>query len=102
MARVTWTDEGKRDFRELIEWIGRDSVASAEKWASKIRAAPDVLEQFPQIGSPVEEFDVPGLREILVGSFRIVYLYRDDECRILTVIRAARDLRRVLDPESLP
>jgi plasmid stabilization system protein ParE len=102
MARVTWADAAKHDFHELVEWIARDSLTAAEKWAIKIRTAPDVLERFPEIGSPVEEFDLPGLRELLVGSFRIVYLFHDDECRILTVARAERDLRRVLDPENLP
>jgi plasmid stabilization system protein ParE len=77
-------------------------LITAEELAVKLYTAPDALERFPEIGSPVSEFVVPGLRELLVGPFRIIYRYHDEICRILCVARASRDLRRLLDPENLP
>ena len=101
MARVTWTEIAKQDHRAVVEWIAGDSVAIAALWAEKIRAAPDVLERFPMIGAPVEEFDIPGLRELLVGPYRILYHHENDVCRILHVIHGSRDLRGILDPKNL-
>lgn len=102
MARVVWSDQAKGNLRELVGWIAGRSVRDSEIWAERLLVAPDILEQFPEIGSPVEEFPETGLRELIIGSFRIVYSYRDDECLILAAVRAARDLRRVLDPDTLP
>ena len=58
------------------------------------------LEAFPQSGSVVEEFDEPRLRERIVDHYRILYSFDGDECRIVRVIRADRDLHRVLSPED--
>jgi plasmid stabilization system protein ParE len=77
-------------------------LSAAEKWESKLLRAPDVLERFPEIGAIVEDGNFPGLREILVRPYRIIYRIDDDVCHILHVVHGSRDLRRILDPENLP
>ena len=74
----------------------------AEIWYEKILVAPAILKRFPEIGAPVEEFQLDGLRELLVGDYRIIYRYLDGVCRILLIAHGARDLRRLIDPNNLP
>ena len=102
MVRVVWTDSARADVRGIYDWISRDSVIRAERWANRLLDAPNRLELIPESGSPVEEFPSSGLRELFVGDYRIVYLYRNDECRIVRVLHGSRDLKRMLDPENLP
>lgn len=102
MGRVVWSDTSRSDVRSIFQWIARDSVINADRLVHRLLDAPNRLELFPGSGAPVEEFPTSGLRELFIGDYRIVYLYRNDECRIIRVIHGSRDLRRALDPESLP
>jgi len=76
----------KRDYREAIEWIARDSLTVAAKWEAKILAAPEVLKRFPELGAIVEDGNCPGLRELLIRPYRITLhiqrrCLRDPACR---------------------
>lgn len=77
------------------------SPRTAAAWAARIRDAVAALKDFPEIGAPVEDAPFPGLREQLVGPYRIIYRFDGTDCWIVTVIRAEQDLRGVLDPENL-
>jgi toxin ParE1/3/4 len=100
MARVNWTDTALEHVRQLIGKIRREDPPTAEKWATKLLDAPDVLVNHPHIGAVVEEFELDHVRELIVGTFRVVYTVRGDECTVVAVIRGQRDIRRVLDPET--
>lgn len=60
----------------------------------------DILEQFPEIGTPVEDLDRLGLRERLVGPYRVIYRFTGTECRIGAVVRVERDLSRAITPDD--
>ncbi|MDB5311483.1 MAG: plasmid stabilization system protein [Gemmataceae bacterium] len=102
MARITWTTTARLDLRRIIEAIGRESsIRIAEKWAVKLYTAVKTLETLPEIGSPVEDLPFAGLREHIVGPYRVIYRYDGVGCLILTIPRAEQDLRRVITPEDL-
>ena len=101
MARVTWSKAAKRDHQDIVEWIARDSLTHAEIWSAKLHDAPNVLERFPEIGAIVEDGDRPGLRELLVRPYRIIYQFEDGVCEILRLVHSSRNLRVILDPENL-
>lgn len=98
MARIVWSERARTDFRRVIDYIARDSKRSAVRWARKIAAAVNQLKDFPEIGSPVEDFDESGLREQIVGQFRVVYHSDRLNCLIVAFLRAEQDLRHALDP----
>jgi plasmid stabilization system protein ParE len=76
-----------------VRRIAREvSVRVAEEWATSIREAIALLETLPEIGSPVEDIPFPGLRERIIGPYRVIYRYDGEECLILTIPRAERDL----------
>ena len=101
MARVSWSDTAVGHLRQLVGKIRREDPRTAEKWAAKLLDAPDILADHPRIGPVVEEFELDHLRELVVGSFRVVYTVRGDECLVVAVLRGERDIRRALDPETL-
>lgn len=100
MAEVSWSDDAKSDLRSYYLRIARDSVTAAEKWRVGILHAVAALEAFPEIGPAVEEVAMAGLRELIVGPYRVLYRFDGARCRIGLVIRAERDLRRAFRPES--
>lgn len=102
MARVAWADSALDHVRLILDKIRREDPPTAAKWVEKIMSAPDVLADHPRFGPVVEEFALDHLRELLVGSFRVIYTLRGEDCVVVAVVRAQRDLRRVIDPENLP
>ena len=60
-------------------------------------AAVERLADFPNSGRIVPELKDPAIREILFGSYRIVYRVKGDVVEVLTVYHGAR----LLDPSRL-
>ena len=55
--------------------------------------AVERLENFPLSGRIVPEFGQEYIREIIFGSYRIVYLVGEEEVSILTVFHSSRLLK---------
>ena len=99
MANITWTARAEFDLEYHARRIARDSVAHAIKWMAKIRAKVAMLESLPEIGSPVEDLQFPGFRELIVRNFRIVYRVRNGDCEIIAILRAEQDINRAFGSE---
>lgn len=92
MTPIQWTETARADLRALHAYIARDSQHYAGRTVERIRRAANRLRRFPGSGTKVLEWDRDDLREVLVGSYRIIYQWDDRRVRILTVIHAARQL----------
>jgi len=57
-----------------------------------IFSAVDYLEQFPRSGRAVPEMSDTNLRELIIGSYRIIYDFNQSTVRVLTVIHSAQEL----------
>ena len=62
-------------------------------FAERVFAAVKRLEAFPRSGRVVPEIGQEDIREIIFGSYRIVYVVSEGEVNMLTVFHAARLLR---------
>ena len=99
MASIRWTVGAKGDLREIVEYIGQDSPTYAAAMAGRILAAVQRLRQYPNLGRVVPEYDDETIREVIVGSYRIVYRLRRQRIGIIAVIHGSRDLLRRLTDE---
>jgi addiction module RelE/StbE family toxin len=87
------------DLAEVVEYIARDNPAAAVRFGHQLLAHTRKLKDFPEIGRVVPEFQVATLRELIHGSYRIVYEV-DDVKKIIAVARfwhAARGTPQVQD-----
>ena len=71
--KIVWTLRARDDLRNIATYISRDNPAAALKLGETIFDRVDVLEKFPELGRVVPEWGRPDVREIIVGSYRIVY-----------------------------
>lgn len=92
MAQVRWTVGTRDDLRELVEFIGRDSLAYAEATANRIVGAVERLRRHPRLGRVVPEYRDTHLRELIVGSYRVVYRLSGQRLGIIAVVHGSRDL----------
>jgi addiction module RelE/StbE family toxin len=90
MVRVSWTPQAADDLEAICLFIARDTPQIAATFADRVVTATDRLECHPRMGRVVPELGLEDLREILVGSYRVIYRVRDDEVHLLTVHHGAR------------
>lgn len=90
MSRIVWTDPAVSDLNSIREYISRDSEVYADSVLSEIFDAVDRLIDYSQAGRIVPELDEQRTREIIIGSYRVMYDIQDDTTRILTVLHGTR------------
>jgi toxin ParE1/3/4 len=94
MNRVQWTAPAVSDLESIRKYIARDSEVYADSVLSEIFDAVDQLEDHSQSGRIVPELNEPQTREIIVGSYRVMYEIQGDTIHILTVLHGARQFPR--------
>lgn len=75
-----------------MEFIKKDSPASARRFLQRVFEATRGLEQFPGIGHAVSDLDDPSIRQILVGRYRVLYEAQGDAVWIIRIVHGSGDL----------
>lgn len=76
MVQVEWTVQAVEDIDNIAEFISRDSEHYATIQVARFFNSVKVLEKYPLSGKIVPEMQDTSLREILQGSYRIIYKVR--------------------------
>ncbi len=101
MVKVIWTESALSDLNDIGEFIAKDSVRYAELTVSKLFESADILETHPKAGKKVPELNSNSFRELIRGSYRIIYCLVDEvHIEILTVHRSSRLLGNTYDFEN--
>lgn len=93
--RVLWTDSAKRDLQEIVAFIAADNPEHALDGLARLEGRCSKLTRLPERGRIVPELksaDIFSYRELIEGTWRIVY--RHDKRRVYVI--AALDGRRNL------
>jgi plasmid stabilization system protein ParE len=96
-VRVDWSPRALRDADEAAAYIAGDRPGAAERWLLGLFEAVQRLERFPLSGRIVPVAGVKQRREVLYGTYRIIYRTDDRGVEIITVMH----MRRQLLPEHL-
>lgn len=91
--RIDWSDQSLEDIEEIRRYIARDSAVHAELFVDRIFEAVERLMDYPLSGRIVPEFEEPTLREIILGSYRIVHWIGEETISIATLFHSARQLK---------
>lgn len=95
MAEIRWSLTSELDLQDIETYIARDSVVYAMRTVDNIISAVERLEDHPRSGRMVPEFNWDDMREVILGSYRIVYVISGETVTILRVVNAARDLMKL-------
>ena len=98
MAKVIWTEPALKDLYDIIQHIAEDSPIYAEKFGTKVVEAPRRLERFPYCGRIVPEFKDKNIRELIYGSYRIIYTIQKNICYVAAIIHGSRNILSNLKP----
>jgi toxin ParE1/3/4 len=94
MVKLIWTDQAIADLGDIGDYVAENSELYARLTIKKIYERTDILKSFPKTGRIVPEKNEEHLRELIEGSYRIIYEISSDELiHILAVYHSARDLK---------
>jgi plasmid stabilization system protein ParE len=89
---VILTPQSQDDLREIVSFIARDNPSQAMKFGYALIDKALSLDTFPERGRTVPELQLESVREIIHGSYRIIYelLHDPDAVFVLRFWHAAR------------
>jgi len=73
MAEIRWTEQAANNLESIAEFISVDSEHYAQLFVTNVFSAVERLEVFPNSGRVVPETNNPEIREIILGSYRVIY-----------------------------
>jgi toxin ParE1/3/4 len=95
MVQIRWTNLAAEDLKGIYDFISRDSKAYAKIQVVRIRTRTKILKDYPLSGKLIPEYQDERYRELIEGSYRIIYkLIDDNTIDILTIHHSARDLSK--------
>ena len=89
MSNVFWMPSAVADMQNIREYLAKDSLFFAKKVAEDVLITVEALKDFPEIGQVVPEKEIPTMREVYLGSLRIIYELLYGNVYIVAVLYAA-------------
>jgi addiction module RelE/StbE family toxin len=94
MVKVIWTARSLKDLEEIAEYISKDSFRYAKLTLEKLIEGAELIKDNQLIGRIVPEIKQKDFREIITGSYRIMYhITSKVQIYILTVHHSSRLLK---------
>ena len=91
MAKVIWAPSALDDIDSIAHYISRDSAYHASLFIDRLFEAADQLLLNPQFGRVIPEIGNQNCREIIYGSYRIMYRIEKNTIWITSIIHGARN-----------
>ena len=91
MVKIVWTSRSLIDLEEIGDYISKDSPKYAKLTLEKLIETAKLIETNHLIGRVVPEVKQKNIREIITGSYRIIYqLSNTGFAHILTIHHSSR------------
>lgn len=82
---VVWSPRALDQVATIANEIAADRPAAADRWVDSTLAAVWRLASFPESGRMVPEVLGGQIREVISGSYRIIYTIEPSQVSVLTV-----------------
>ena len=90
--KVHWTDTARDHLRAIHAYIARNSPQYAARTVDRLTRRSQQIAEFPLSGRVAPEFEVPQIRQVLEGSYRIIYYIKPGQIDVLAVVHAAQGI----------
>ena len=88
--RIIWTPQAKSDLRSIEGYISQFAPATAKAFIRRICDRVRTLVTLPLAAVPLSDLPRADLREVYVGSYRIIFRVTDETVQVLAVVHGAR------------
>lgn len=95
--KIVWSPLAVEQARDIASFIALDKPSAAEDWIHEIFDCVERLQEFPESGRVVPEIKRKDIREVVQGSYRVIYKIADSAIHIL-VVKSYRQKLKQDDP----
>lgn len=88
--RVSWTDRAEARLDAICGYIAADAPHAAKALERRLILRSCQIGQFPNSGRIVPDYDRDDVRELIEGSYRLIYRIKADHVDVLTVMHCAQ------------
>lgn len=88
---VIWTETAQEHLDEIYRYIARDSAFYAKRMVDRLTRRSSQIAGFPFSGREVPEYRLKQIRQVIEGSYRIIYFIKSDGIDVLAVLHCAQD-----------
>jgi len=90
--KVHWTDNAREHLRAIHAYISISSPLYAKRIVDRLTNRSRQIGSFPLSGRIVQEYETGQIREVIEGSYRIIYYIKPDQIDVLAVIHGAQQI----------
>lgn len=90
--KVVWTKTAQHHLDAIYSYIARDSPRYALRMVDCLTRRSQQIADVPFSGRRVPEYDLEQIREIIEGTYRVIYYIKPEQIDILAVIHCARNV----------
>ncbi|MGH9900162.1 MAG: type II toxin-antitoxin system RelE/ParE family toxin [Pyrinomonadaceae bacterium] len=97
--KVLWTDAAVVQLQSIHDYVKKTSPDYAGWVVNRLTKRSVQLGTFPFSGPIVPEYEINEVRQVIEGSYRIIYLIKEDEeqVEVLAVIHSSREPLKPLE-----
>ncbi|QLE58042.1 type II toxin-antitoxin system RelE/ParE family toxin [Nostoc sp. TCL26-01] len=95
--KVFWTETAVNHLSSIYTYISQNSPQYAERLVERLTQRSEQIAQFPFSGRIVPEFETKQIREVIEGSYRIIYYIKSDQIDILAVLHGSQQIESMID-----
>jgi plasmid stabilization system protein ParE len=99
-VKVYWTQTAVKHLSAIYAYIAQNSPQYAARMVDRLTRRSQQITQFPASGRIVPEFETEQIREVIEGSYRIIYYIKPDQIDVLAVIHGSQQITE--DSEDFP
>ena len=88
--RLVWSQLADRQVDEVVAYMVADDAAAARRWLEELLERVEAWRHFPDAGRVVPELGRDEIRELLVGSYRVIYRRNEAAVEIAVIRHQAR------------
>ncbi len=91
---VRWTETAQEHLDSIYAYIALNSPEYAIRMVDRLTRRSQQIENSPLSGRRVPEYELDQIREVIEGSYRIIYHLTSTHIDIIAVIHSARNVLR--------
>lgn len=98
--KIFWTDTAVEHLSAIYSYIAQNSPQYAQQIIDRITRRSQQIADFPLSGRVVREFTTKQIREVIEGSYRIIYYIKPEQIEVLAVLHGKQQVKSVVDGDE--
>ncbi len=90
--KVYWTNTAQRHLNAIHAYIAQNSPQYANRIVDRLTGRSQQIGSHPLSGRIVPEYEMSQIREVIEGTYRIIYYSKPDQIDVLAVIHGAMNI----------